>query len=187
MQGERTKLTQVYAYNVKYLNDMLYCCCCFVLLLFFVVVVLYCLVAAAASVWPRRPTFCAIELKCDDTSAGCVCGGVCVHVRAVFVVVIIVVRFLYFHIKYVAAVVIVMDPMNFIWRPKTDTLLQRLCCYATKCNSLTRVSALSLSFSVTVFMGMCVRVCESVCLLYRLLCFGLVCSFYPHAIVFSIY
>lgn len=35
MQGERTKLTQVYAYNVKYLNDMLYCCCCFVLLLFF--------------------------------------------------------------------------------------------------------------------------------------------------------
>lgn len=94
---------------------VLFCCC------FFVVVVLYCLVAAAASVWPRRPTFCAIELKCDDTSAGCVCGGVCVHVRAVFVVVIIVVRFLYFHIKYVAAVVIVMDPMNFIWRPMTET------------------------------------------------------------------
>lgn len=36
MQGERTKLTQAYAYNVKYLNDMLYCCCCcFVLLLLF--------------------------------------------------------------------------------------------------------------------------------------------------------
>lgn len=34
MQGERTKLTQAYAYNVKYLNDMLYCCCCCFVLLF---------------------------------------------------------------------------------------------------------------------------------------------------------
>lgn len=75
MQGERTKLTQAYAYNVKYLNDMLYCCCCFAV---FVFVVLYCLVAAAASVWPRRPTFCAIELKCDDTRRGVYAGGVCV-------------------------------------------------------------------------------------------------------------
>lgn len=49
------------------------------------VVVIYIIVvvagrAATASVWPRRPTFCAIELKCDDTDDGmrgvkclCVC------------------------------------------------------------------------------------------------------------------
>lgn len=88
----------------------------------FVFVVLYCLVAAAASVWPRRPTFCAIELKCDDTRRGVYAGGVCVclHELMLLLLWLLFVFFIY-HIKYVAAVVIVMDPMNFIWRPKSET------------------------------------------------------------------
>lgn len=150
----------------------------------FVFVVLYCLVAAAASVWPRRPTFCAIELKCDDTRRGVYAGGcvcVCVPARADVVVIVIVVRFLYFSYKIRSCCCYCHGPHEFHLEAQArNTLLQRLCCYATKCNSVTRVSALSLSISVTVFTAVCARACVFA---YRLLCFGLVCSFYPHAVV----
>lgn len=149
----------------------------FLLLLFcFAVVVLYCLVAAAASVWPRRPTFCAIELKCDDTRRGVCEGCVCVCACTSWFCCYYCCSFSLFSYKIRSCCCYCHGPHEFhLEAQDRNTLLQRLCCYATKCNSHTRVSALSLYLSITVFMGVCV---------YRLLCFGLDCSFYPHAVVF---
>lgn len=160
---------------------------------FIVVVVLFCCFCFCCFVLPGRGSslclatttyFLRNRTKMWRHETRCVCGGVCVCVpaRADVVVIVIVVRFLYFSYKIRCCCCYCHGPHEFHLEAQVrNTLLQRLCCYATKCNSVTRVSALSLSISVTVFTAVCARACVFA---YRLLCFGLVCSFYPHAAVF---